>query len=368
MNENIKELLAKFREQHQQFDRMRDDGVFSAMCMMYLFYSNPLTPFADDVCERYIVDGTNDGGIDAIFRNPDADVDEVVIIQGKYYSESNPIRSGQLKRELDKIFRTLRSFRHGGEFRGSNRMRKAYLDAHSDFDADDAYYHIVFCTSWIPGKNGGRGVLKNICKTYCDSRHFFEIKFGDDIINEAAGYGQDDAFVKKGELKLFRKRGSLEYDNSIVVNISAKSLAKLAANEKAVLGLNLRYHVAKRAADILVDSSMIETMRRRPEDFWYFNNGIVVVCRSFKVSGKTITFRNFSIVNGGQTTHNILDLSKTEGLKVDFPVMCKVVKSKGRNEKSKEEFCTSIAEHTNSQKPIKTADLKANLPEQKRLD
>ena len=70
MNESISELLEKFRDQHPRFGEMRDDGVFSAMCMMYLFYANPLTPFADDVCERYIVDGTNDGGIDAIFRNP----------------------------------------------------------------------------------------------------------------------------------------------------------------------------------------------------------------------------------------------------------------------------------------------------------
>lgn len=366
MNESIKELLNKFREQHRQFSRMRDDGVFSAMCMMYLFYANPLTPFADDVCERYIVDGTNDGGIDAIFRNPDADGNEVVIIQGKFYSESNPIRSGQLKRELDKIFRTLKSFRKGGAFRGSNRMRKAYLDAHSDFDVDDVHYHIVVCTSWTP--NGGGNALKDICKAYCDASHFVEIKFGDDIIREAAGYGQDDAFVKKGELKLFGKKGSLEYDNSVVVNISAKSLANLAAKGKSVLGLNLRYHVAKKTADRLVDSSMADTIRRHPENFWYFNNGIVVVCKSFKIRGKVIAFRDFSIVNGGQTTHNVFDLSKTEGLKADFPIICKVVKAKGANTKAKEEFCTAIAEHTNSQKPIKTADLKANLPEQKRLD
>ncbi len=367
MNESISELLKKFRDQHPRFREMRDDGVFSAMCMMYLFYANPLTPFADDVCERYIVDGANDGGIDAIFRDPDAENGEVVIIQGKCYSENNPIRSGQLRRELNKIFHTLNSLHCGGEFRGSKRMRLAYRDAHSDFDPNEAHYHIVFCTSWTPGANGGRKVLKDICRKYCDARHSVEIKFGDDIIEEASGYGLEDAYVKTGALKIFGSKSVLKYLDSVVVNISAHSLAKLAANEKAVLGLNLRYHVTKKVTDRLVDSSMVDTIKKRPEDFWYFNNGIVIVCRNFKISGKTVALRDFSIVNGGQTTHNICDLSKTEGLHSDFPVMCKIVKSRGRSKRAKDEFCTAIAEHTNSQKPIKTADLKANQPEQKRL-
>ena len=367
MKECMEDLLEKFREQHPRFKEMRDDGVFSAMSMMYLFYANPLTPFADDVCERYIVDGANDGGIDAIFRDPETENGEVVIIQGKYYSENNPIRSGLLRRELNKIFHTLASLHRGEGARGSKRMRLAYRDAHSDFDRDDVHYHIVFCTSWTPGTNGGRKVLKDICRTYCDARHSVEIMFGDDIIEKASGYGIEDAYVKTGTLKIFGSKSVLKYLDSVVVNISANSLAKLARREKAVLGLNLRYHVTKKATDRLVDSSMVDTIRKRPDDFWYFNNGIVIVCRNYKISGKTITLKDFSIVNGGQTTHNICDLSKTEGLHSDFPVMCKIVKSRGRNKRAKDDFCTAIAEHTNSQKPIKTADLKANQPEQKRL-
>ena len=366
MKESIKDLLEKFREQHPRFEAMRDDGVFSAMSMMYLFYANPLTPFADDVCERYIVDGANDGGIDAIFRDPDAENGEVVIIQSKYNSENNPIRSGLLRRELDKIFHTLASLHRGEGSRGSKRMRLAYRDAHSDFDPNEARYHIVFCTSWTPATNG-RKILKDICRKCCDTRHTVEIMFGDDIIEKASSYGVEDAYVKTGALKIFGSKSVLKYLDSVVVNISACSLARLAAKGDAVLGLNLRYHVTRKAADRLVDSSMVDTIRKRPEDFWYFNNGIVIVCKHFKISGKTIALKDFSIVNGGQTTHNICELSPFIKAHSDFPVMCKIVKSKGRNRKAKDDFCTAIAEYTNSQKPIKTADLKANQPEQKRI-
>lgn len=368
MNEDVAALLENFKSGHPRFAGMRDDGAFSAMCMMYLFYANPLIPFADDVCERYVVDGVNDGGIDAIFRNPDPDAEEVVIVQSKYYCENNPVTPRLLKSELDKIARTLKSFHGGGSFHGSARMRRAYLDAHDDFDAADACYHVVFCTSWIPGGADARRKLVNICREYSRSRYFVEIKFGDDLVDEASGYGQNAEFVKTGELKLFGRKSVLRYLESAVVNVSAKSLAELAKNESALLGLNLRYHVTKRNSDKLVDSGMGETIRRHPDDFWFFNNGIVIVCRSYSIVGKTIRLRDFSVVNGGQTTHNIRDIAKTEGLAVDFPVMCKVVRSRGGSRKAKSEFCSAIAEYTNSQKPIKTADLKSNLPEQRRLD
>ena len=52
---------------------------------------------------------------------------------------------------------------------------------------------------------------------------------------------------------------------------------------------------------------------------------------------------------------------------LDFYLQCKVVKSIGVSENERDTFITNIAEATNSQKPIKTKDLKANTPEQKKL-
>lgn len=44
-----------------------------------------------------------------------------------------------------------------------------------------------------------------------------------------------------------------------------------------------------------------------------------------------------------------------------------MVKSKGNTTQMKDKFALEIAEATNSQKPVKKADLKANTPEQIRL-
>ena len=71
--------------------------------------------------------------------------------------------------------------------------------------------------------------------------------------------------------------------------------------------------------------------------------------------------KNFSIVNGGQTTY-VIDKSKSPK---DFWLSCKIIKTLGTTEKEKNIFSLEIAKAANAQKPIKDADLKANAPEQR---
>ena len=152
----------------------------------------------------------------------------------------------------------------------------------------------------------------------------------------------------------------MKYEDSIIVNISALSLQELQNRRRnGLLGMNLRYYVRQKA----VDTGIEKTIHKEPENFWYKNNGILIICDDYEIDGKEIKLWNFSIVNGGQTTNRIgkLDIEK------DFYLQCKVVKSKGNTTQMKDKFALEIAEATNSQKPVKKADLKANTPEQIRL-
>ena len=74
---------------------------------------------------------------------------------------------------------------------------------------------------------------------------------------------------------------------------------------------------------------------------------------------------NFSIINGAQTTTKIGE-SKLIDKEYDFDVVCKVVKAK-RSLNQESDFIMKISEASNSQKPIKARDLKANAREQKML-
>ena len=37
--------------------------------------------------------------------------------------------------------------------------------------------------------------------------------------------------------------------------------------------------------------------------FWLKNNGITIVCGDFEIDGREVKLRDFSIINGGQTTY-----------------------------------------------------------------
>ncbi|MBO4780245.1 MAG: AIPR family protein, partial [Selenomonadaceae bacterium] len=79
--------------------------------------------------------------------------------------------------------------------------------------------------------------------------------------------------------------------------------------------------------------------------------------------GNIVKLRNFSIVNGGQTTYQIHksdDINKQNS----FWLTCKIIRNTGKTDDERNSFSLAIAQAANSQKPIQPADLKANSPEQ----
>jgi hypothetical protein len=123
--------------------------------------------------------------------------------------------------------------------------------------------------------------------------------------------------------------------------------------------LNLRYHIK----GPLVDEGIKKTISKDCDNFWYKNNGILIVCEDYEISGNVLHLNNFSIVNGGQTT---VMIGKSDIIK-DFYIQCKIIVAKGNTDEERHNFVSSIAEATNTQKPIKKADLKANSFEQVQL-
>lgn len=109
---------------------------------------------------------------------------------------------------------------------------------------------------------------------------------------------------------------------------------------------------------------MKETIEQNPESFWLKNNGITIICDDFRIDGREVHLKNFSIVNGGQTTY-VLHKSKFLDKDHDFWLSCKIIKTSGTTETEKNIFSLEIAKAANSQKPIKPADLRANAPEQR---
>ena len=356
MSTFIKDHIESFKRHYPVLANHQDYHVFTEMCIKY-FYFGEGNSFDQDIAKTWLTDGANDGGIDAIINDPSSEGNDVVIIQSKYY-ENTVLDSDAVAAEFVKIKGTIKDLRNNKVAEYNDNVVTAFRNATSQME-DDGEIRVVLFTSYQP--NGKREYNK-LEKTMRNALSEYEcqINCGSDIESEIEICENGNLNVDFDKLKLDKKDNYLEYEDSVIVNISAQVLQDLYTRRRnGLLGRNLRYYVRQKA----VDTGIADTIARTPENFWYKNNGVVIVCDDFEIDGTEIKLTNFSIVNGGQTTNRIsqVDISK------DFFLQCKVVKTKGESEEEKDTFILGIADATNSQKPIKPADLKANTPEQLKL-
>ena len=315
----------------------------------------------------------SDGGFDAVLANPDKSENEVVIVQSKCYK--NALRADDLESELQKIGRTLGQIKRGEKTRLAERTKEAFERAVMECDdPDNVYYAIDVVTSWMPN-DCQRTRLDNVRREYEDKFKKLNVSrinliFGDQLLVGAESWNEEKPFVDHDVFGWYEKDGFLRYQNdSVMLNLRASSLRDVfSRRRKTVLGLNLRYHVKRNKLQRGVDDKIEQTIRSRADQFWYLNNGIMIICSDFKFGkGKkrgTLELFDYSIVNGGQTTYNINEHFSRCNEK-DFAVACKIVKVKD-NRKGRE-FAQEIAVSANSQKPIRPASLIANNIEQRRL-
>lgn len=356
MNTFIKDHIDSFKRHYPVFSNDKDYHVFTEMCIKYYYYGDG-TSFDQDIAKNWLTDGANDGGIDAIINDPSSEGNDVIVIQSKYY-ENTALDSDSVAAELVKIKGTLKDLKNNKVAEYNAKVVSAYRNATSQME-DDGEIRVVFFTSYQPHGKREANKFERTMRTALPE-YSCEINYGSDIESEIEMCENGNLCVDFDKLILDRKDNFLKYEDSVIVNISAQSLQDLYTRRRnGLLGRNLRYYVRQKA----VDNGITKTIELEPDNFWYKNNGIVIVCDNYEIDGTEIKLTNFSIVNGGQTTNRVsqIDIAK------DFCLQCKVVKTKGDTQDDRDHFILGIADATNSQKPIKQADLKANTPEQLRL-
>ena len=113
--------------------------------------------------------------------------------------------------------------------------------------------------------------------------------------------------------------------------------------------------------DSNINEQVQSTLSNSPEKFWYFNNGITVVCNKIEKAAKgaakrdtaNISIKGVKIVNGAQTVSNIYK-AKQKGANVESAsVMIKII---SLEDSDNEVFERDITKYTNSQNRISSKD------------
>jgi len=109
---------------------------------------------------------------------------------------------------------------------------------------------------------------------------------------------------------------------------------------------------------------MVETLKREPEFFWYYNNGITIVCDEAEQrsrSGKDILqVRNPQIINGQQTTRTLHRMIE-KAAKASVPVrVIRIPRNPSADQENFENLVSCIVRATNWQNAIQASDLVSN--------
>lgn len=344
------------RSKYTIFKDYSDYHLFTVMCLKYFFFNDDNSPFDPERVNDYITDGAKDGGLDAIFNDCRSEGNDLIIAQSKYYKKKK-LTPSDIRTEWRKISDTLTNLKNDRLKDLSSYTVTAFKNAENDME-NNGQRKIYFFTTYQANKRVAESLRTQMAESF--PGYTTEIKFYNDIADRIDLCDSVEQFVDNDFLILDEKENYLKYKDSIVVNISAKSLRELHSKHRnSLLGMNLRYYVRQKS----VDQGIKETIENEPQNFWYKNNGIIIICDDYTIKDTHLYLKNFSIINGGQTT-SIIGNPSIDILE-DFYIQCKIIKpTMLSSDDEKNQFIHNIAKATNTQKPIKDSDLRANSPEQ----
>lgn len=356
----ILDKIHGLKTQYPSLREKEDFYVFSALCVKAHFYKNPESIFHEDDFAEMIVDSTRDGGVDILLNDPNSEASDLIIGQSKFCKN---ISSEQVLNAVRKMADFYNDMQAGHYERFNEHVKSRFLTLNAE-RSENSKVRFVFYTSALQKKSINTADIEKKFREQFTIFNAIELSlmFADDVSKDIKEVEDRRPTVESGKLAIDRKDNYLTYgDDAIIVNASAFSIKELYTTHGTnLLSLNLRYHISGGK----IDKEIRETINHAPASFWLKNNGITIICDDFRIDGTIVHLRNFSIVNGGQTTYV---LSKSNNLLAahDFWLSCKIVKTAGITENERNVFSLEIAKATNSQKPIQPADLKANAPEQR---
>lgn len=167
---------------------------------------------------------------------------------------------------------------------------------------------------------------------------------------------------------------------AILMNLRGYDLAELAIKyTNTSMGRNILFgqNLRESLSNSKTYDGMAKTICEEPEKFWFYNNGITIIADDFDtvkaIDEKTvdkITLKDFSIINGAQTTSalgrflkeaRMNNATEEENKLKNVFVLTRILKV------TDPEFKSRISIFNNTQNPITTRDMASNREEQLQL-
>ena len=268
--------------------------------------------------ENAIIDGPDDCGIDAVLRYEK----EITLIQSKF-GESHDIGM------IDKFVKDVERFKNA-EQSSIKRNDLSYL--WNEINQKGVKLNLVYVTEQYADYESDVVQVIDMAQT---NHILLERKMK----------------PEKGHKATIRYIDGYQRKNIFHCTVNGVEIANLVGKNRYILDNNIRHHLGHR---MKVNKGIRKTLEECPEKFAEYNNGSTMTAVDVKVDEdkKLIHLDSPIIVNGAQSSHAILDVSKKRK-SLDAETQLKIIKT------DDEEHQKNITRFSNSQNAVKGKDLVA---------
>jgi hypothetical protein len=345
--------------------------------------------------EDFITDGTGDMSCDIIFSNKNADGKDIFyVVQSKWVSwdsSKSEKEYPQIKKEefnqTITDFTTLLTGKSNSKnakfntqlekllqhLKERNGVVKFIFFSLAQYNPEIELAYRAFNNNFSPNVSFEVIDIHRIREDFI-SYHYKQIQSNNPLeYHYEAEYGEIELEIERtnGNGKSSgTKRDFLEYDGrakAYIFLLQPKVVWSLFRKYKYGLFFkNVRNPI--RESDF--NKKIEETLLKRPNAFWYFNNGITAISKFIPevgVHAKKIKLTGLQVINGAQTVYYIYRAyeqaspAQRKVMDADARIALRLIRS------SDEEFNLQITRYTNSQNPMSNRDFMANDDVQQRL-
>lgn len=312
-----------------------------------------------------ITDGSKDGGIDLVYFN--ASELTLYLVQTKWHEDGHgSMELGEVLKFIEGVKKVLDNNLDGL----NERMQAKKSDIERAlFDANAKFMLVLAHT----GQEELSEEVSTTLSSYVDAQNdtselMFLRVLKQSELHKAVAAGLAGAPVS-AEVQLYGWGQVREPHFAVYGQVCAADVASwMKANGPRLFEKNLRQFLGTSA----VNQDIVDTLVQRPEDFWYFNNGITAVASEVAKkpiggnSSESAIFEctGFCVVNGAQTVGSIFAAATQNAeavAKAMVPV--RIISSA----KSADPFASEVTRFTNTQNAIEKRDFVALDPQQERI-
>lgn len=313
-----------------------------------------------DIAEaaQYITDGGNDGGFDAAYIEEVQDSQlNVVLFQSKY-SRKLDNDSNFPSNAVEKAVNTVKCvFDPSANIQLNEKSREKVNEIRSFIlDGNIPYVTFVMLNNGLAWNKDGQNHIDN---AFSDQQQVNFVHFSHkdilNYINRSASIETQINFSGKAIQEDYN------YKRVIVGRVSVNAIYQMLEEfGDRLLEKNIRRYLGKNTVNEQISQTLLSDTKR--QNFFFFNNGITMICEKFAYNGLqeknwNVKIKRLQIINGGQTCKTIYQTLK-EHQEIDFSQVYILVRLYEVNDD--EEIVQDITYATNNQNPVDFRDLKSN--------